>query len=343
MVYLAVDTGTTNTTVWLLQDDRVIAQLREPVGARLSAFGDDSRKLAEVLRECFHQLSRKTGQCPSFVLAAGMITSSLGLLEVPHVLAPADSKTLSLHVRRKTLPQITNVPFFFVPGVRIHPFPARLGSVEMADVIRGEETEIMGLLSEKPDPAPWVLLHLGSHTKAIEIDRGGRIVRGVSTLGGECLELLRTRTVLARRLGQLGEVPALRPRLVRRGAECAAEHGLLRAAFMVRLLEENPTYAAQDLYSFLIGAVIGTDYKALATLFKAKKSRVLLSGHSLLMQAWREILRQLDRNLPVIILPPEGRTDAFLKGLREIVFVSPVYQQFAKSAQRNSARRDAHY
>lgn len=328
MVYLAVDTGTSNTTVWLLKGNRVLGQVREPVGVRNACVGRDGSSLPEVLRDSFRQLRRQAGADPDFVLAAGMITSSLGLLEVPHVVAPAGLAELSRHVRMKAFPHISRLPFFFVPGVRIRPAPCRLGVVESTDVIRGEETEIMGLLAKKRYPSSWILLHLGSHTKAIEVDRRGRIARSVSTLSGECLDLFRTQTILATRLSRV-DGAELKPKFLDRGNRCALRHGFSRALFMIRLLEENPGYGPAELYSFLLGASVATDLKAFDGLFREKGLPIVLSGHPALVTAWKQVLRRWNRSVMVEILRPDNRAAAFLEGLRRIVFASPPFWAYA--------------
>jgi 2-dehydro-3-deoxygalactonokinase len=327
VVYQAVDTGTSNTTVWLLKDDRILGQVREPVGVRNACIRRAGLSLPEVLRDSLRQLSQQAGVEPDFVLAAGMITSSLGLLELPHVVAPAGLKELSRSVRMEIFPHISPLPFFFVPGVRIRPAPCQLGVVENTDVIRGEETEIVGLLAQRAHPDSWVLLHLGSHTKAIHVDRKGRIVHSVTTLSGECLELFRTQTILATQLSDV-DGAKLKPKFLDRGNQCALRHGISRALFMIRLLGENPEYGPAELYSFLLGASVATDLKAFDGLFREKTLHIVLSGHPALVTAWKQVLHRWNRSVTMEIIRPENRVAAFLTGLRRIVLASPSFRAF---------------
>jgi 2-dehydro-3-deoxygalactonokinase len=281
-----------------------------------------------MLRRAFLSLTRKAPSPPRFVLGAGMITSSLGLVEVPHVLAPAGAEKLSQCVRMKTFPEVSPLPFFLVPGVRIQRAPCQLGSAERADIIRGEETEIVGLLGPRNPGKPWLFVHLGSHAKAIQIDGRGRIIKSTSTLSGECLHVLRTQTILASRLARL-KSRRLNERFFFQGARYAKRSGLLRTLFMVRLLEENPRYRPADLYSFLVGALLRSDLHAFESqgLLNSPNNSILLSGNPDLLAAWSLMLRKRRRDVQIV--SPQERIAAFLEGLRRIVFTSPPFRRFA--------------
>ncbi len=327
MVHLAVDTGTTNTTVWLVENDRILREMRRPVGVRTTSIAGDRALLQTTLGEAIECVAKQASSPPRFVLAAGMITSSLGLLEVPHVVAPAGAETLSQYVRMKTFAAVSPLPFFLVPGVRIHRAPCQLNNVERTDIIRGEETEIMGLLTRRNPHRTWLFLHLGSHAKAIEIDGQGRIVNSTSTLSGECLDVLCTQTILAGRLAHL-KPTKLAERFFQKGCEYAKRNGLLRALFMVRLLEENPRYRPTDLYSFLAGALSLSDLHAFESqgLLNTRRKPIVLSGHPGLLAAWSFMLRKKKHEIEVV--SQQERTAAFLAGLRRIVFASPAFRRF---------------
>jgi len=334
VVYLALDTGTTNTTVWLMNDGSVLHEVKHEVGIRNTSISGDRSLLKKTLRETFRKLSRRAPSPPKCVLAAGMLTSSLGFHEVPHVLAPAGVNKLSEQVRMKRFPRVSSLPFFLVPGVRIRPAPCDLTTVARTDIIRGEETEIAGLLVSRLSlnrGKRWLFLHLGSHSKAIEVDARGRIVRSASTLAGESLHALRTQTILANRLAHL-KSPGVQKRFLQSGARLGKRYGLLRALFMVRLLEENPAYHQAQLYSFLLGSLLASDLHAFQSLglLEPGRVRIVLSGQPGLQSAWRTILQGKGKSYDIEAVSPRERVQAFLAGLRQIVFASPSYRQFQK-------------
>ena len=329
MIYLAVDSGTTNTTVWLMQDDKILHESKHPVGVRQTSIRGNRELLESTLRAAFLSLSRRAPSPPRCVFAAGMLTSPLGLLEVPHVLAPAGVAKLAENVRMKTFSRVSPMPFFLVPGVRIGKAPCELSDVADSDVIRGEETEIVGFqanLDARTRGKPWVLLHVGSHAKAIQVDARGRIVRSVTTLSGEALHVLRTQTILASRLRRL-KSQKLQKRFFESGATCSQRYGLLRALFITRLLEGNSRHSQRDLYSFLLGGLLASDLQGFRRLglLAPRRTRIVLTGQPNLQSAWRLMLT---KDYDIKVVSREARVHAFLAGLRAIVFASPAYRQF---------------
>ena len=329
MIYFAVDTGTTNTTVWLMKDDRILQESKHAVGVRQTSIRGDRKLLESRLRQTFRSLSRRAPSPPRFVLVAGMLTSKLGFFEVPHVLAPAGAGKLAENVRMKTFARVTPLPFFLVPGVRVGRAPCELSEVAHSDVIRGEETEIVGFQATAQTRAhrtPWLLLHVGSHCKAIKVDSRGRIVRSASTLSGEALHVLRTQTILASRLRDLRSQRLLK-RFFEGGARCTQRYGLSRALFMTRLLEGNSRYGQRELYSFLLGSLLASDLRAFHSLglLAPRRVRIILSGQPNLQSAWRLLLM---KDYRVKVVSSKVRVLAFLGGLREIVFASPAYRKF---------------
>ena len=77
------------------------------------------------------------------IVAAGMLSSEVGLTAVPHVEAPAGIDALARGVAVRLLPEVADRPIVFVPGVRTPPAPGVDGWAE-ADVMRGEECETVG-------------------------------------------------------------------------------------------------------------------------------------------------------------------------------------------------------
>ena len=126
-----------------------------------------------------------------------MITSSLGLVEIPHLPAPAGLADLSAAIHTCRFPEITHLPILLIPGVRSGPSRCSLETIGSADMIRGEESLCMGLLASGRLKAGSKLLNLGSHWKIISIDDEGRIVASVTSLSGELIHATQTQTILA--------------------------------------------------------------------------------------------------------------------------------------------------
>jgi 2-dehydro-3-deoxygalactonokinase len=265
----ALDGGTTNTRARLLHEGRVVAVARRSVGVRDTVLSDGPAALAAAVRDALAEVLRgQPIERPDRVVAAGMLSSEVGLAAVPHVVAPAGPDELARHAEARSLPDVSPWPILFIPGVRTPPAPGADGWAT-ADVMRGEECETLGAWSllEGAEPAAanrrTVFVWPGSHTKVVEVDGQGRILRSHTSLAGELTAALARHTLLKASLPEtLPEQPDLDA--VALGARLAGRDGLGRAAFLVRVAALGETLDPAGRAGFLIGAVIADDAANLA-------------------------------------------------------------------------------
>src|SRR5262249_35219684 len=139
---IALDGGTTNTRARLMKGGRVLATARRAVGVRDTVLGDPQasppaevvaaagpappgrvgQAVRAVVEEVGRDLGAGTGPVAAagrveFLIAAGMLSAEVGLLAVPHVLAPAGLDDLSRAVVAVTIPEIADLPIYVVPGI----------------------------------------------------------------------------------------------------------------------------------------------------------------------------------------------------------------------------------
>ncbi len=193
---LLLDVGSTNTRAWLVADGAVIERRTAPVGVRDTAISGSDTASPAGLAALVAELSLV--RAPAMIAAAGMITSAQGLREVPHVPAPASLTELVRHAVLHRDAAIATVPILLVPGVRTTGAALDL----TADVMRGEETLVVGLLATGRLMAGECLLNAGSHWKLIETDSASRIVRSRTSLGGELMHAVQAHTLLSASLPQ---------------------------------------------------------------------------------------------------------------------------------------------
>ena len=109
MNILTIDTGTTNTRVSVWQDDAVIGQAARQVGVRDTAITGSKSRLEEGVRETIVEAlagaNLDEGDIGR-VLASGMITSNMGLCEIPHVVAAVGIDDLAGAMRESHLPNV---------------------------------------------------------------------------------------------------------------------------------------------------------------------------------------------------------------------------------------------
>jgi 2-dehydro-3-deoxygalactonokinase len=290
MNILTIDTGTTNTRVTVWSDGEVVAQAARQVGVRDTAITGNTKKLEDGLRETINealasaQLER--GDI-GLAVASGMITSNVGLCEIPHVPAPAGIDDMAKSMREHLVENVWHAPIWFVPGVRNAVDHIGLHNCEAMDMMRGEEVESFALVERLDLNEPTVVVLPGSHSKFVSISKDRRIDGCVTTLAGELLHVISHETILAGSLKE-GFAKRIDPEMLLAGAASANKIGLGRACFSVRILDQFAVYDANARANFLLGAVLGSDLLTLKNSSAIRMSpgtRFVVSGKPILREA----------------------------------------------------------
>jgi 2-dehydro-3-deoxygalactonokinase len=129
-----------------------------------------------------------TAHGPLPILACGMIGSAQGIAEAGYIDLPAD---LSAVGQQLTAIGLDIGELHIVPGLQ-----KTATETTAPDVIRGEETQLLGLLDpERTDPTTVILP--GTHTKWVGC-QGQRVTDFSTSMSGELFGLLSTSSILSR-------------------------------------------------------------------------------------------------------------------------------------------------
>src|SRR6266850_1134177 len=313
-----VDMGTTNTRVWVVRGNEILARGSKTVGVRDTARDGSITRIQRALKELIKDVSTQAVNTsaqglPNCIAAAGMIGSPLGLAEVPYVSSPAGVRELADASRWFHFPEITDLPFLLVPGVFSGPTAVDSDALPDIDVMRGEETLCIGLTELGLVRPPAVVLNLGSHWKAIQLATDGQVQLSVTSLSGELIHAAKTQTVLVSSVSK--EWPAkICEQWMEEGMKEQRRSGLPRALFCVRLLELTAKGTEEDRFSFLVGAFVAADLDALVACgILVENIPVVISGDEALADAWAEALQK--RLVPAKVLTTGETEKAFLAGL----------------------------
>lgn len=295
MRLVALDSGTTSTRAWLMEDGRLLGGVHDHVGARDVAQGRSREWLAGQLAGLVLQVLEQHDLTPSHIEAVvgfGMVTSELGIEEVGHLTAPVDASQLARALGRDTgrtlgTPRVdgSTVPFYLVPGVRCGGEPAG----GHRDFMRGEETEVVGLLASDQPMLPLLYVSPGSHSKWITVDTHGRITDSMTTLTGELAWALHKETILAEFIDPAREDIDLA--YVLEGAEAARRDGLSRALFLPRLRSRLDGLDAGRCSDIALGALAGSDIVSLTTT-AIPPPTVVVHGATGLARSYEALLRR---------------------------------------------------
>jgi len=314
MLILTIDSGTSNTRVKLWQDGRLLAKSFAEAGVRDTVITGSRQKLQMGVRQAILGALETAGidlRAVPLILASGMITSNVGLCEVPHVLAPAGMKELARAMVMSHMEAVVDQPIWFVPGIKNNVPKIDLATYEAMDIMRGEEAETFGLIEQLKLQGPAIFVLPGSHSKFISLDADNRVTACLTTLAGELLDTITGHTILAGALGKSFAQEFDEPILLE-GARCSRRVGLARACFSVRILDLFSSTTTNQRANFLLGAVIATDIMALknsSALQWSPDTPIVITGRKVMKQAFKTAIRDDGSFQGEIIEVEDGLTE----------------------------------
>lgn len=235
---IGIDWGTSSFRAWRMdRDGAVIDSVAEGPGILVAAArpGGFEAALQEVLGPWL-------GSAP--IIASGMVTSRNGWAETPYLPLPLDAGALAaaLHPHRCGL----GVVHLVTGAVSDPDGPA-------PDVMRGEETEIVGHLADGAGEGLFVLP--GTHSKWARAE-AGRLVRFRTAMTGELFQLLRDGSIL----GRLARPGPFSAEGFARGLEAGRAGGSLAGRlFSARVLPLLDRMAGDQVADYLSGLLIGDE------------------------------------------------------------------------------------
>ena len=258
------------------------------------------------------------------VIACGMVGSAQGWREAVYQRTPASVAALSSAL----------VTVRSVRGVDVHIIPGILQRSELPNVMRGEETQVLGVLNSLPasEAAKPLLIGLpGSHSKWVRA-ADGRIEHFDTFMTGEVYAALSSHTILGRTMqrGATFDAEAFdRGVAVSRSASGAA--GPLSTIFSCRTLGLTGVLSGTAQSDYLSGLLIGHEVVALAQLLRqtdAQLPAVILIGSDALIARYQ---RALDANGFAQVTLAEQATE---RGLWQVAVQAGLIQSSSSAAAR---------
>lgn len=265
---LGLDWGSTRLRAYRFDEAGGVADTRAlPWGSRQLPAGG--------FEEAFARAVEGWPRAP--VLACGMVGSRGGWREAPYLDTPCSLDALGGTLTAIDAPDGRTV--HVVPGLRDPAGP---------DVMRGEETQVAGVLARMPALGGNArLLMPGTHSKWVRVRESA--VTGFATLmTGELFALLRGHSVLGAGLPDGGTDDAAFTRGVATAQASGAAGGLSRL-FSARALMLEGALAPASVADFLSGLLIGDELRmALAAGWATPDAPVLLVGEDALCARYRQ-------------------------------------------------------
>ena len=241
---IAVDWGLTRLRAYLLDAAGGVLDSRESAAGVLRIEGGafEAALLAEI--------EPWLGDHPAAaILASGMITSRQGWVETAYLPCPAGAAEIALGLMAHGLAEGREI--HFVPGL-VHDGPG-----DVPDVMRGEQTQILGAVAGAPEAR--LMLLPGTHSKWTSV-ADGRVLGFATFMTGEVFAVLSEHSILGRMMApaKIIDLDAFR-----RGLDYAwllgPAGGLLHRLFSARTLALFDQMSDTATSDYLSGLLIGQE------------------------------------------------------------------------------------
>lgn len=178
------------------------------------------------------------------ILAAGMITSRQGWIELPYLDCPAGAADMARALHRHEMKSGRVVHF----STGLHFLSPSLGH----DVMRSEETQVFGALATGARH----FITPGTHSKWIDVEEG-RITRFSTYVTGELFAVMKAHSLLGRLItGDAPDEGAFRHGVEKSLADPAGLSHVLFSARSLGLYNELP---GDKIASFMSGLIVGAE------------------------------------------------------------------------------------
>jgi 2-dehydro-3-deoxygalactonokinase len=272
--FIAGDWGTTHLRLWLCDAQGTVLDQKSGAGVAQCVGTDWPGLLAQLIASW-------TAHGPLPVYLCGMVGSNIGWTPVPYVPCPVVTASLALHMKS---PQ-ENV--WIVPGLCCK------NHNDAPDVIRGEETQILGALQLQPTLKNdrQLLCLPGTHTKWVLMEQG-QIEQFTTAVSGEMFAIIQQHSVLIRSDAAVSaNEPAFNQALLHAGQKRGSLQQWLFECRSRTLLDQPPLDNAP---AYLSGLLIGDDVNHIISGFAGSVPPVTIVGTASLCSLYAAALQLHD-------------------------------------------------
>jgi 2-dehydro-3-deoxygalactonokinase len=186
------------------------------------------------------------------LIISGMASSSIGFVDVPYSNLPFSLSGDSLKIKHLPAHEDFEHDITVISGVRSDD-----------DVMRGEETQLIGCIDPEKQIDNELFIFPGTHSKHISINNNKATVFK-TYMTGDFFELLSQKSILSAGVEKDHDITNLDNLLsFKNGVADSADANLLNTAFKVRTNNLFGIYNKKENYNYLSGLLIGTELKDL--------------------------------------------------------------------------------
>lgn len=265
-LFISCDWGTSNFRLRLVDsgNQQVLGEVDSPKGIAVM-FGewkDSGADRIPFYQNFLHQQIERLRQQLQIqdlpLIVAGMASSSIGMLELPYQPVPFGATGEDLYHKEIPASDDFGYRILLVSGVRT-----------ANDVMRGEETQLIGCLSPG-DKGERIFIFPGTHSKHVRV-KDGCALDFTTYMTGEFFQLLSRKSILASSVASPATQTSLPPSFkplppaFKKGVEDSQQSSLLHNVFLVRTHHLFGDWSREDNYFYLSGLLIGEELRYLGS------------------------------------------------------------------------------
>jgi 2-dehydro-3-deoxygalactonokinase len=323
-LFISCDWGTSNFRLRLVEKSglQVIAEIKLPNGiAMMNTEWKEKHADSGVSKEIFFlefleerikawDQTISPGQSIPIVIS-GMASSSIGIRELDYSSIPYQVSGASANtewIQSSTLIH----PVLLVSGVRTDD-----------DVMRGEETQLTGLVKliqiEKDRKQLFILP--GTHSKHIFVDQG-QITDFKTYMTGEMFALISKNSILSNSVtaNKVIEGDAVPQQAFRKGVRSSINNNLLHTLFTVRTNQLFKQLRPDENYFYLSGLIIGSELAAIQN----EIQQLVIAGEGSLVSLYEAAIDELGLIKQLTTIPGKLIEAALIAGHFELLKTHPL-------------------
>lgn len=313
--FLSCDWGTSSFRLRLVrvEDMRIIGEFVSEMGVQLAnrSYLEAGEELArsvffrKLVKEAVRSLERKlqVHLAETMIICSGMASSSIGIDELAYAELPFPTNGSKMNIHFYGPSEEMDHPLFLLSGVKSD-----------SDVMRGEETQLIGIILQRADfSGAGVFVFPGTHSKHIMI-KDFLITDFQTYMTGEVFRLMSRSSILSESVLEGEEITPESERAFESGVRMGARNNLLGNLFQVRTNDLFGKLTRNDNFHFLSGLLIGNEVCNLGT---DAGSAVYLCAEGALHFWYAKAMEILD--VKAEVLSPQEVRQSVVYGQFEIV------------------------
>lgn len=312
--FLSCDWGTSSFRLRLVNTAAMLVEAEEKnnqgifnsyTGWKQQESNDEEARLSfflDILLEQIRLLELRINQSLSGfpLIISGMASSNIGMMPLPYATLPFAIDGAGLICRQLKQNENFGHDILLISGIRSDD-----------DVMRGEETQLIGCAVGNEDSTNKVFIFPGTHSKHI-IVKDKKAVAFNTYMTGEFFALLSEKSILSATVEKAnGPQTHAGMRSFIKGVSDSAQSNLLHNCFKVRTNNLFSKLTNTENYNYLSGLIIGTE---LRELLYYDPIQIYLCAGSDLQAYYNEALSELELGHKVHTFSPQWFEEAVVRG-----------------------------